>query len=105
MRLHDALRSDYHAIVEAEGGGATRRACTAFGRAWGKSCPCAVAIHEEPGDERLAVYRYARSQWREMRTTNAIERLSLEFRRRIKSQGGLPGEAVLALLYGLLASG
>jgi transposase-like protein len=41
-----------------------------------------------------------------LRTTNAIERLYLEFRRRIKTQGSLPSEAaVLALLYGLLASG
>ncbi len=41
-----------------------------------------------------------------MRNTNAIERLYLEVRRRIKTQGSPPGEAaMLALLYGLLASG
>ena len=44
--------------------------------------------------------------WKGLRTTNAIERLYLEFRRRIKTQGSLPDEAVvLARLYGLLASG
>jgi transposase-like protein len=72
----------------------------------GKSCPGAVASLEEAGEELLTVYRYPRSQWKGLRTTNAIDRLYLDFRRRIKTQGGLPGEAaVLALLYGLLASG
>jgi transposase-like protein len=52
------------------------------------------------------VYRYPSSQWKGLRTTNGIERLYLEFRRRVKTQGSLPNEgAVLALLYGLLASG
>lgn len=65
-----------------------------------------MASLEEAGEELLTVYRYPRSQRKGLRTTNAIERLSLEFRRRIKIQGSLPGEAaVLALLYGLLASG
>ncbi len=65
-----------------------------------------MASLEEAGEALLTVYRDPRSQWKGLHTTNAIERLSLEFRRRIKTQGSLPGEAaVLALLYGLLASG
>lgn len=105
-RLHDELRADYHAIVGAEDGAAARRAYTAFVRTWSKRCPGAAASLEEAGEELLTVYRYPRSQWKGLRTTNAIERLYLEFRRRIKTQGSLPGEAaVLALLYGLLASG
>lgn len=105
-RLHDELRADYHPIGGAEDGAAARRAYTAFVRKWSKSCPGAVTSLEEAGAELLTVYRYPRSQWKGLRTTNAIERLYLEFRRRIKTQGSLPGEAaVLALLYGLLASG
>jgi len=30
------------------------------------------------------------SQWRSLRTTNAIERMQLEFRRRVKTQAALP---------------
>jgi Transposase, Mutator family len=38
--------------------------------------------------------------------TNSIERLYLEFRRRVKTQGSFPtADAALALLYGLVASG
>jgi transposase-like protein len=83
-----------------------RRAYTTFVRKWSKGCPGAVRSLQEAGEELLTYYRYPRSQWKGVRTTNAIERLYLEFRRRIKTQGSLPGEAaVLALLYGLLASG
>ena len=48
------------------------------------------AVHEELG------------QWKTIRTTNVIERLNEEFRRRVKTQGSLPGEeAVLVLLFSL----
>lgn len=41
-----------------------------------------------------------------LRTTNALERINGEFRRRTKTQASLPGqEAVLLLLFGLLRSG
>jgi putative transposase len=105
-RLHDELRSDYHAIIGAEDGAAAGRASAAFVKKWSKSCPGVVKSLDEAGDELLTFYRYPPSQWKGLRTTNALERLYLEFRRRIKTQGSLPSEAaVLALLYGLLASG
>ncbi len=41
-----------------------------------------------------------------MRTTNALERINGEFRRRTKTQASLPNQdAVLLLLFGLLRSG
>jgi len=41
-----------------------------------------------------------------LRTTNTIERLHEEFRRRVKTQGSLPDEvAALTLLFSLVASG
>src|SRR5262245_40832547 len=104
-RLHDELRDDYHAIVFAEDGVAARRAYTAFGRKWTKTCAGAVKSLEEAGAELLTVYRYPRSQWKSLRSTNGLERLNLEFRRRVKTQGSLPSEdAVLALLFGLVAT-
>jgi putative transposase len=105
-RLHDELRDDYHAIVMAEDGVAARRAYTAFGRTWMKTCAGAVRSLEEAGAELLTMYRYPRSQWKSLRSTNGLERLNLEFRRRVKTQGSLPSEAaVLALLFGLVATG
>jgi putative transposase len=41
-----------------------------------------------------------------LRTTNVIERLHEEFRRRVKTQGSLPSEdAAVVLLFSLVASG
>jgi putative transposase len=41
-----------------------------------------------------------------IRTTNVIERLNGEFRRRVKTQGSFPTEeCALVLLYSLVASG
>ena len=46
------------------------------------------------------------AQWKALRTTNALERINEEFRRRTKTQASLPNEeAVLLLLFGLLRSG
>jgi transposase-like protein len=46
------------------------------------------------------------SQWRSARTTNAIERLHEEFKRRIKTQTLLPSAETAAMLFwALLASG
>lgn len=97
-RLHDELRTDYHAIVWAEDAAAARRACAAFCQKWGKACPGTVKRLREADAELLTLYRYPRSQWKSTRTTNSIERLYLEFRRRVKTQGSLPGaHAVLPL--------
>ena len=50
--------------------------------------------------------RLSKSQWKSARTTNAIERLNEEFKRRIKTQTVLPcPETVPMLLWALLASG
>jgi len=46
------------------------------------------------------------SQWKALRTTNALERINEEFSRRTNTQASLPNEeAVLLLPFGLLRSG
>ncbi len=61
---------------------------------------------EEAGDELLTMYRFPKQQWKTIRTTNVIERLNGEFRRRVKTQGSLPSEdSALILLFSLVATG
>ena len=61
---------------------------------------------QEAGDELFTMYRFPKQQWKNIRTTNVIERLNGEFRRRVKTQGSLPSEdAALMLLFGLIATG
>ena len=60
---------------------------------------------EEPITGFLQAVRDS-SQWRSVRTTNAIERLHEEFKRRIKTQTVLPSADTAAMLFwALLASG
>src|SRR5260221_5430713 len=61
---------------------------------------------EEAGDRLFTFTRLPPSQWRSARTTNAIERLHEEFKRRIKTQTVLPSADTAAMLVlALLASG
>ena len=77
-----------------------------FERVWAKRCPGVVASLREGGDELLTFFTFPKAQWKTLRTTNVIERLHEEFRRRVKTQGSLPTEdAALVLLFSLVASG
>src|SRR6516165_6035682 len=61
---------------------------------------------EEAGDWLFTFTRLPRSQWKSARTTNAIERLHDEFKRRIKTQTVLPSADTAAMMFwALLASG
>ena len=65
-----------------------------------------VTSLREGGDELLTFLTFPKTQWKTLRTTNTIERLHEEFRRRVKTQGSLPTEdAALVLLFSLVASG
>jgi putative transposase len=61
---------------------------------------------QEAGDRLFTFTRLPPGQWKNARTTNAIERLHEEFKRRIKAQTGLPSTETAAMLFwALLASG
>jgi putative transposase len=100
------IRADFHRIVYAESATAARAAYTAFERKWTARCPSVVRSLQEGGEELLTFYQFPKRQWKTLRTTNVIERLNEEFRRRVKTQGALPTEdAALVLLVGLVVSG
>src|SRR5207248_2520589 len=82
----------------------TRR--KAFIRKWRlRHRPVADCL-EEAGDRLFSFTRLPPSPWRSARTTNAIERLHEEFKRRIKTQTVLPSADTAAMLFwALLASG
>ena len=84
----------------------------AFLRKWRLKCRAVADSLEGAAAERLhgeRLFTFARlppSQWKSARTTNAVERLHEEFRRRIKTQTVLPGAETAAMLFwALLASG
>jgi transposase-like protein len=103
---HSELKRDYGAITHAENREASEKAYEAFCRKWQKLVPEVVLSLKEAGSELLSFYDFPSEMWKSLRTTNLIERVNGEFRRRIKTQGSLPTEAAaLTLLFGLIASG
>ena len=105
-RLHEEIGADYTDMIYAATPEdiATRR--KAFVRKWRlKHRPVADSL-EEAGDRLFTFTQLPPSQWRSARTTNAIERLHEEFKRRIKTQTVLPSAETAAMLFwALLASG
>jgi putative transposase len=102
----EELREDYRDIVYAESYEQATRARARFLEKWRKKCASVAASLEEAGDDLLTFWRFPRALHESIRTTNIIERINQEFRRRVKTQGPLPSEgAVLRLFFGLLISG
>jgi putative transposase len=105
-RLHEELTADYNDMIYA----ATREEIAArrkaFIRKWRLKHRAVAESLEEAGDRLFTFTRLPPSQWRSARTTNAIERLHEEFKRRIKTQTVLPSADTASMLFwALLASG
>jgi putative transposase len=104
--LREELAEDYRRMMYGESREAVEQARVSFLRKWRLRCKSVVSSFEEAGDELFTFLQFPPLQWKALRTTNALERINEEFRRRTKTQASLPGEdAVLLLLYGLLRSG
>lgn len=102
----EEVKSDYHRIVYADSLEQAKKAYRDFISKWKKLTPKVVVSLEEAGEELLTFYRFPKGQWKSLRTTNAIERLNGEFRRRVKTQSALPdARAAERLLFGLIISG
>ena len=100
------LKRDYDQIVYAKSGLAAREAYDAFVKKWTKLCPPVVGSLEEAGEKLLTFYAFPKAMWKSLRTSNAIENLNREFRRRTKTQASFSTEeAAVTLLYGLVAFG
>ncbi len=100
------LRRDWDAIVRAKDGDAARKAYDAMLTKWATLCPSVKRSLEEGGLELMTFYAFPKAMWKVLRTTNSIENLNREFRRRTKTQGSFCTEdAGLTLLFGLVAFG
>jgi transposase-like protein len=105
-RLHEEISADYTDMIYAESAKEIEARRKAFLRKWRLRCQAVVDSLEEAGEALFAFTRLPSSQWKSARTTNAIERLHEEFKRRIKTQTVLPSAETAAMLFwALLASG
>jgi putative transposase len=105
-RLHEEISADYNDMIYAKTKQEIEARRKAFVRKWRLKCRAVADSLEEAGDRLFTFARFPESQWKSIRTTNAIERLHEEFKRRIKTQTVLPSAETAAMLFwALLASG
>ena len=71
----------------------------AFVRKWRLKCRAVADSLEETGDKLFTFTSFPPSQSKSIRTSNAIERLHEEFKRRIKTQTVLPCAETAAMLF------
>ena len=105
-RLHEEVSADYTDMIYATSPAEIADRRKAFIRKWRLKCKAVADSLEEAGDRLFTFTRLPDSQWKSARTTNAIERLHEEFKRRIKTQTVLPSAETAAMLFwALLAAG
>lgn len=105
-RLHEEITADYTDMIYAATREEIEARRKAFIRKWRLKHRAVADSLEEAGDRLFTFARLPPTQWRSARTTNAIERLHEEFKRRIKTQTVLPSADTAAMLFwALLASG
>ena len=104
--LHDEIKADFNDMMHAKTADQVLSKRKLFLAKWRLRCQPVAKSLEEAGLRLFTFLRYPPEQWRSLRTTNAIERLHEEFKRRIKTQCLLPcAETAAMLFWALLASG
>ena len=77
--LREELAEDYRQIIYAESRESVEHARIGFARKWKLRCKTISASFEEAGDELFTFPAFPISQWKALRTTNALERIDEEF--------------------------
>lgn len=104
--LREEVAEDYRRMIYGKSREVVESARRGFLKKWRVRCAVVAASLEEAGEELFTFLSFPPTQWKGLRTTNALERINEEFRRRTKTQASLPTEdAVVLLLFGLLRSG
>jgi transposase-like protein len=83
-RDYDAVKADAQAIYQSDSRANARHAFLRFRKRWNPEYPVMVRQLERDLPELLAFYSFPKPLWRKLRTTNLIERVFVEVRRRTR---------------------
>ena len=97
-RYQAEFKVAWDAIQYAEGVPAARAAFAALEERWGAVCDDAVECFRRDLDALLVHYEFPREHWEALRTTNPIERVNKEFKRRSKAMETVSPAGLKALL-------
>ena len=101
-RLRPAFKKLAHAVMYASSEASARQAFRALKHEMGHDAERSVRVLEKDLDSLLAHYKFDQKLWRTLRTTNPIERVNKELKRRTKSMETL-GERTLEVLLAFTA--
>jgi putative transposase len=80
QRLHDEISADYYDMIYATSAAQVEQRERAFVRKWRLKCKAVADSLKEAGDRLFTFTRLPLGQSKSARTTNAIERLHVEFK-------------------------
>ena len=93
-RYAEAMKTGLTSIMYADGEAAARGAFATLKGMFGSDAERAIGCLEKDLESLLAHYRFDKRFWQALKTTNPIERINKEFKRRTKSMETI-GEATL----------
>ncbi len=99
-KLKQAVADDMRSIFYASSKTKAREFFKEFRKKWEKDIPSAVKTLEKSIEACLNFFDFPENEWTSLRTTNIIERLNKEYKRRTKSMEIVAGESAC---YRLLA--
>ncbi|MGA1841410.1 MAG: transposase [bacterium] len=100
LKLKKTVGDDLHSIFYASSRKKALEFFAQFKRKWKKELPSVVKCLEKSIDSCLTFFNCPEEEWISLRTTNIIERLNKNFKRRTKSMEIIAGEKAC---YNLLA--
>ena len=101
-RLRPAFKKLAHAVMYASSEASARQAFRALKHEMGHDAERSVRVLEKDLNSLLAHYKFDQKLWRTLRTTNPIERVNKELKRRTKSMETL-GDRTLEVLLAFTA--
>lgn len=105
-RVREELTEGYRRRIYAESIDEITKQRAKFGKKWKLKCVAVITSLDQAGEELFTFTQLPPLQGKALPTTNAIKRITEEFRRRTKKQASLPNEAAVVLsMYGLLYTG
>jgi transposase-like protein len=97
-RYQAAFRENWDRVQYADDQAAARSAFDALKERWGDVCEDAVATMERDLEALLVHFEFPKEHWDALRTTNPIERVNKEFKRRSKAMEQVGPDGLKTLL-------
>ena len=101
--IKQAVADDLRSIFYASSRKKADEFAVAFAERWGKDIPSAVKCLSNSLDSCLTFFTFPEEEWISLRTTNVIERLNKEFKRRTKPMEIVAGENACYLLLAFIS--